>query len=302
MRLLTHIYWTISQTLLGIRVNKGPFMLAVTLAALALTIPIFIISVMVCLNDTVINVPMNTEITAFTERSAGPNTVKDLSQKINRLPGVTSVRIIPKDDALKMVNKSLGLQSKRSANNPLPDIIVATLGNNVTEKDTEALAASMEKLEGIESTAFDDRWASYLARLKAALYVTLGILASVILILVILVVMSSVRMTTAAQREELLDLHIFGASRGFATAPYACRGLLTLVFAAAISLGITWIGISILSQPAADFASLYGVNLTLRLISTDWCLVYLGAAALVGAGIGRYTTGDALRKLQKFGF
>ena len=178
-----------------------------------------IISVMVCLNDTVINVPMNTEITAFTERSAGPNTVKDLSQKINRLPGVTSVRIIPKDDALKMVNKSLGLQSKRSANNPLPDIIVATLGNNVTEKDTEALAASMEKLEGIESTAFDDRWASYLARLKAALYVTLGILASVILILVILVVMSSVRMTTAAQREELLDLHIFGASRGFATAP-----------------------------------------------------------------------------------
>ena len=211
MRLLTHIYWTISQTLLGIRVNKGPFMLAVTLAALALTIPIFIISVMVCLNDTVINVPMNTEITAFTERSAGPNTVKDLSQKINRLPGVTSVRIIPKDDALKMVNKSLGLQSKRSANNPLPDIIVATLGNNVTEKDTEALAASMEKLEGIESTAFDDRWASYLARLKAALYVTLGILASVILILVILVVMSSVRMTTAAQREELLDLHIFGA-------------------------------------------------------------------------------------------
>ena len=46
MRLLTHIYWTISQTLLGIRVNKGPFMLAVTLAALALTIPIFIISVM----------------------------------------------------------------------------------------------------------------------------------------------------------------------------------------------------------------------------------------------------------------
>lgn len=40
MRLLTHIYWTISQTLLGIRVNKGPFMLAVTLAALALTIPI----------------------------------------------------------------------------------------------------------------------------------------------------------------------------------------------------------------------------------------------------------------------
>lgn len=134
MRLLTHIYWTISQTLLGIRVNKGPFMLAVTLAALALTIPIFIISVMVCLNDTVINVPMNTEITAFTERSAGPNTVKDLSQKINRLPGVTSVRIIPKDDALKMVNKSLGLQSKRSANNPLPDIMLQRSGTTSPKK------------------------------------------------------------------------------------------------------------------------------------------------------------------------
>lgn len=58
---------------------------------------------------------------------------------------------MPKEDALAMVNQSLGLKTEdqrtkeKAKNNPLPDIIIATVASNVSSEELAAAADEFRK-------------------------------------------------------------------------------------------------------------------------------------------------------------
>ena len=86
----------------------------------------------------------------------------------------------------------------------------------------------------------------------------LACLGTVVALLVILVLESAVRMTTASARDEMCTLYLIGAAPGFAARPYAWRGMVLMGTAAAAALGLSAAGIKLL-QPYLDrAAALYG--------------------------------------------
>ena len=146
--------------------------------------------------------------------------------------------------------------------------------------------------------AYDDRWTRHLASLYQALSIVLTLLGTVVFLLVLLVIFASVRLTTNAQKDEIRALYLFGATRSFIKRPYCWRGVLTLMLAAVLSLAITALGIHLLAQPIADFASLYGVRIELRMPASDWCLLYVAAASILGGLVGSFAASDAITRMR----
>lgn len=291
--------WALQQTCRGIWHARGLFSLALALAGLALTIPVFLGTLFWCFSKPVINVPMQTEITVFAERSAGDASVAELSARIADLNAISSVRIVKRDEALAMVNRSLGLKDEKRAGNPLPDIVIATVAPNITSVEIAEIAGIIQKMKDVDIVAYDDSWAKHLSALLSAVTVVLGVLGSVIFALVFLVIAASVRMTTNAQKEEIKALFIFGATNSFICRPYVWRGCITMTLSSITSLLITLAGIRLLAEPVENFAKLYGAHLALTMPSLEWCLLFVAGAGLVGAVIGGIAARDSLRSLRQ---
>lgn len=305
MSMFTSFRWAARQTVRAIVEFKGLFLMALSLAGLALTIPFFLATLAWSLSSQVFDVPTQAEVTIFADRSAGDQSVKEIAQSVSKNTVISSVRIMPKEDALSMVNKSLGLKSEdtkskeKAKNNPLPDIVIATVANNVSSEELAAAAEEFRKLKNVDLVAYDDSWQRYLNALYTALSLVLGILGTVVFLLVLLVIFASVRLTTNAQKDEIRALYLFGATSSFIRRPYSWRGFLTLMLAAVLSLGVTATGVSLLAKPISDFASLYGVTVILRMPAMDWCLLYVAMAALLGYVVGSFAAKDAIARVQR---
>ena len=74
-----------------------------------------------------------------------------------------------------MVNQSLGMKTEderskeKAKNNPLPDIIIATVANNVSSEELAAAAEQFRKIKNVDLVAYDDSWQRYLNALYTAL-------------------------------------------------------------------------------------------------------------------------------------
>ena len=193
MRLFSAWRWAFLRTMSGIFGAFGQFFLALSLAGFTLTIPFFLGTLAWSLSQPIVSVPLVTEITVFAQRSAGEKTVQQLAQKIESSPIIDHIRIIPKAEALASVNASLGIKTRQSKANPLPDLIVATCKKTATRDQIRTLAGNIEKLSEVDSVAYDDTWALHVGALIKAVTIVAGILGTIVCILVLLVIAASVR-------------------------------------------------------------------------------------------------------------
>ena len=288
--------WAFSRTMRGIFGAFGQFSLALALAGFTLSIPLFLGTLAWSLSQPLSSVPLVTEITVFAQRSAGEKTIEALSQKIASSPAIDNVRIIPKKEALASVNASLGIQSKTAKSNPLPDLVIATCKKTATSAQIKALATAIEKLPEVDSVAYDDKWALHVGALVRALTIFAGILGVLVCILVLLVIAASVRLTTAARLAEIRALHLFGAYPSFIKRPYIWRGFITLGCSALVSLAVTRLGIGLLAEPLANFASLYSITLQPTMPDASYCALFVLLAAYLGAIVGDLAAREALRR------
>ena len=158
MSMFTSTRWAARQTVRAIVEFKGLFLMALSLAGLALTIPFFLATLAWSLSSQVFNVPTQAEVTIFADRSAGEQSVKELAEAISANSVISDVRIMPKEDALAMVNQSLGLKTEdqrtkeKAKNNPLPDIIIATVASNVSSEEQPMSSAKSKTLISLPMT------------------------------------------------------------------------------------------------------------------------------------------------------
>ena len=221
--------WAFTQMLRGIRNAKGVFFLALALASLSLTIPVFVASMVYGLAEPMRAVPVAPEITVFAYQNISDSMMTNLQERIGRHEHVMRIEVIPKEKAFENLNKSLGLKKDRdSSANPLPDLIIVTLATNMSPAEIEKTANNIEKLKGVSMVAYDSSWLTKLDALYKAL-MSLGVIfVAITFSMLLCVIAASVRLAADAQKNELGLLYLFGASPSFSIRPYAWRGFLTM--------------------------------------------------------------------------
>lgn len=272
--------WAFQETFRSLRKDWGLFTLAVLLSSLALSIPLFVGSILYDLAAPARAIPTHAEITVFLNKKVKPDA---MATEFEQIPEVSNITIIPKDDAIKSLNERLGIKDILKVDNPLPDILVLELATDVSGARIETILADLNKNKNVDMTAFDNEWLKKFQTVSHTVILAISTLAVAGSLLVVLVLLMVVRLATHAIEPVMKTLHLFGASPMFAIRPWAWRGAILMGLSSAIALGLASGGISLLKPSIEQIAALYQTTLTLRYPEWDWCVGFVLCFCFLGA-------------------
>ena len=290
--------WAFEELCRGLKRDAGANAFAVLLSALALAIPLWIALVFYGLSEPLRSLPTSVELTVFTKDGADAAKV---AEAVRASAFVTSADVIGKDQALKDLNAQLGLPAQTGGSNPLPDIVIAVLDERAAADEIAEAAKTISKLPGVDFVPYEASWHEKLRAVTKASWVGFSCLGAITALLVILVLESAVRMTTASAGDAMRTLHLVGAAPAFAARPYAWRGMVLMGSAAAAALGLSAAGIRVLQPYLDQAAALYGGKIVLALPSIELSLGFIAAAALLGGLTSSLAALRAWRRIAKEG-
>lgn len=301
MSFLSSRIWAAQQVCRGINNAKGLFFLALMLASLTLTIPVFIASTIYSLSEPLRAVPVVPQITVFSEQNITKAEMDNLLARIKRHEHVMAVELISKEKAYEDLNANLGIKKGKSDKNanPLPDLIIVTLNHEMTQSEIEKTATSIEKLNGVDLIAYDSTWVAKLEAISQGILTLAIIMGAITLSLLVLVVAASVRLAADAQKTELRMLYLFGASTAFTIRPYAWRGVLTMGLAALISIGLSELALNSFNQALTAIAQQYGTTISVNLLPLEYNIGFVLFCATLGGLIASIITQRAIARIEK---
>ena len=161
------------------------------------------------------------EITADLAKGA---TQDQIEAQLRQLPGLASVRFVPKQEALQQLGKNwqLDLHAMQRIGNPLPDAfhLVPADPNQV-----DALAASVKTVKGITEVSYAQQTTQRLLTLARGIKLA-GLLAVIVLgTATLLLVSVTIRLTIYARRREIRIMQLVGATNWFIRVPFLMEGI-----------------------------------------------------------------------------
>jgi len=175
------------------------------------------------------------EVVAYLRDGLPPAEVDRVAAAVRSLPGVRSVTLVGRDEALGRLQEALGERvSLRDViqTNPLPDSLEIALSTPGRAREVAAAVVAMEAVEDVTSGG------TLLDRLLAATWLLRGggagaaaLLAGVALI----IIMNTIRLTILGRRQEIEIMQLVGAGGWYLRAPFIIEGALQGVVATALA-------------------------------------------------------------------
>ena len=208
--------------------------------------------------------------------------VRDLQDRLQAMPEVTSVEYISKDEALQRYRDERSKQGQPDlttflAENPLPASLEVKLksptdyGKVADYLDSEDIVS---KVQNIEDTT--TRLVSITSFLRTFGVLLLAVIGAIVLFIVI----NTIRLAVLGRAEEIEVMRLVGASDAFIRWPFVFEGALVGLLGAIVTLGVLIGAAEPLSQFMVGFFSILPINV--GSISRDVTLLVVGS----GMGLG----------------
>ena len=165
----------------------------------------------------------------YAKRGLSPSATEALAKHIQALPEVARVRVIPPEEGMGDLRRTLGAEAEAlegiDPREVLPAVISVGLGEAHLDGTTAgALAARVLQLEGVASVDSETAWLERFAKLGRMLaWVGVG-WAAILGFGALLVIGNSVRLAALTRKEEIEVLRLVGASDAFIVAPFFLEG------------------------------------------------------------------------------
>jgi cell division protein FtsX len=224
--------YELRQALRAIRNNWVASVATITTMALSLTILAGFSLLSLNLNEILIRLQSELEVSAFLAEGADQELLVDT---IDSWEEILWVNYIPKDQALGLLVEdlpSLG-QAARLVENPLPNTIELKLLDPAL---TPLVSQRLRQLPGIfDVEDGSDSVETFLA-INDSLRVGGSILIVILLSSALFAIVNSIRAAIAAREDEIEVMRLVGATNGFIRAPFLIEGFLLGLFSALITL------------------------------------------------------------------
>jgi cell division transport system permease protein len=226
------------------------------------------------------------QVVAYLAEGMGPDEVNPLSESISRLPEVSAVKYISREDALARFRGDLGGQAgilDGLSRNPLPASLEVTLREGLRGPAlVRALAEKVRGMRGVEDVQYGEEWIAQYSAFMNFLRVLGLLLGAFLLAGSAFVVANTIRLAVYARREELEILSLVGASRPFIRIPFLIEGVLQGILGAALAVGILYGAYRTLEPRLATSLLLVAGRLHLSFLPVNAVLLLLGVGAAVG--------------------
>jgi cell division transport system permease protein len=206
--------------------------------------------------------------------------VAGLSVRMKRDARISSVRFVPREQALKELAAVQGLAELVAVlgRNPLPDAFVVT----AADEAIEPLAADLARLPGVAQVQADALWARRLATIARLARIALWLLAGLLGAALIAVTFNTIRLQILTQREEIEVSKLIGATDAFIRRPFYYAGLLQGLTGGALALILVAATLGLLNREVRALAESYGSDFRFAFLGAADAAAFLGFAAALG--------------------
>ncbi len=228
-------------------------------------------------------------VSAYLAPGLAPEAQEALRARVADVPGVLSVALVTRDEALARFRES---RVARAAlldgleENPLPASLEVSL--EPAERTREGLAAlndELADLPGIEELGYGHGWVEGYARALGVVRAAALALGLVLGLAALLIVANTIRLAVYARRDEIEILRLVGASRAFVAAPFVLEGLIQGLVGGLIALGLLALfHVALVPSLRGGMELLLGDVTPVFLAARGMLTLVLGGAALGALG------------------
>lgn len=275
-------------------------LLNLLVVGIAVALPLGLYTVVANLQQLSDKLPTDPQASVFLRTNASAIDIARVEAAIQDAPAVKSVHRVGKDEALKSLERSSGMQDLLAGlgENPLPESFSLTLDR---EEPTmlDALAAKLQADPAVEQVQFDSDWARRLSGIVALGREAAFTVAVLFGAGLLLVTANLIRMQILTRREEIEVSKLIGATDSFIRRPFLYFAALQGILGTAVAAGLVAFALGRVATPVDQLAVLYGEHFTLSLAPAGTlALTFLVviALSLLGATL---SVGKHLRALDR---
>jgi cell division transport system permease protein len=281
---------------------------AIAMMGITLTILLFAIIANATFTHTITDLTNHIDVSVYLKDSMTEAQRNKIVRDIKNLDNVKSVTFVSKEEALKKyekdnVNNPLLLNAISQTENPLSAEL------HIKPKDPNQLGSIKAFLDEPTNLAYQSDPTSYSGDRKAAIdkitnathfMQQAGIVGIIVFIIIsMLIIFNTIRMTIFNRRDELVIMRLLGASPSYIRGPFIVETMLYGAVAAAISLIICGSLFAISSQTLeASSLGLLDISYSSHYFSDHLWLI-LTVQILVGIMIGAASSAIATRRYLK---
>ena len=236
MKISTAEYF-ITESLNSIRRN-GLMSLAslMTVALSLLILGVFIIMVM-NLNHMASVLESQVQVTVYLQDTLKEVEVREIGTRITKLPGVTRVNFIAKEEAMNRFKQRLGEQQGLLAElgeaNPLPNSFEVKLDR---PERVKPVALAIAQLKGVEAARYGQEVVEQLFNLTRMVRIFGVVLILFLGLAALFIIVNTIRLTVFARRREIGIMKYVGATDWFIRWPFIIEGVLLGFLGACIAV------------------------------------------------------------------
>ena len=236
MKISTAEYF-ITESLNSIRRN-GLMSLAslMTVALSLLILGVFIIFVM-NLNHMASVLESQVQVTVYLQDTLKEVEVREIGTRITKLPGVTRVNFIAKEEAMNRFKQRLGEQQGLLAElgeaNPLPNSFEVKLDR---PERVKPVALAIAQLKGVEAARYGQEVVEQLFNLTRMVRIFGVVLILFLGLAALFIIVNTIRLTVFARRREIGIMKYVGATDWFIRWPFIIEGVLLGFLGACIAV------------------------------------------------------------------
>ena len=224
------------------------------------------------------------KIEVFFKQDIEYQSAKSISASILKIKGVRSSTVINKDDAVRIFKDQFGEDILAILGyNPLPISAVVNLKRKSDQLlDASPIVNEINSLDGVEEVRYQGHLIKKIERTYAKIMRYFPFMAMVFILVAVLVIYNTVKLSIFARKELINSLKLIGATKLFIQMPFIFEGLIDGFMASLIASPLILVTVNGVNYMMNNFTS-WNIQLSIAPILFLWLTLLSGIISVVGS-------------------
>ena len=224
------------------------------------------------------------KIEVFFKQDIEYGSAKSISASILKIKGVRSSTVINKDDAVRIFKDQFGEDILAILGyNPLPISAVVNLKRKSDQLlDASPIVNEIKSLDGVEEVRYQGHLIKKIERNYAKIMKYFPFMAMVFILVAVLVIYNTVKLSIFARKELINSLKLIGATKLFIQMPFIFEGLIDGFMASLIASPLILVTVNGINYMMNNFTS-WNIQLSIEPILFLWLTLLSGIISVVGS-------------------
>jgi len=224
------------------------------------------------------------KIEVFFKQDVEYQSAKSISASILKIKGVRSSTVINKDDAVRIFKDQFGEDILAILGyNPLPISAVVNLKRKSDQLlDASPIVNEIKILDGVEQVRYQGHLIKKIERTYAKIMRYFPFMAMVFILVAVLVIYNTVKLSIFARKELINSLKLIGATKLFIQMPFIFEGLIDGFMASLIASPLIIATVNGVNYMMNNFTS-WNIQLSIEPILFLWLTLLSGIISVIGS-------------------